>query len=221
VGVAALLDVEGEALTQAYRHRNGGGTKVYPAQASPDSFIDKVSSVEGESGVYVSSLTAAALKDSFVAWSLLTEVTAADCRLSDSFIEKSDIVGSEVVTADIAGCRLFQCRVSAEGGPRPRLRGVTLTGVTVYGDVALSGPWGLDLPGAHIHAGEWREAPRHTLIEGEGVHVAVVECTDGRAHMGCTCKPISYWLEKGPRLARRLGWNEEQIETCLNFLKSL
>jgi hypothetical protein len=205
-----------------YRHGNGGGVKVFPAQASPDTFVDEVSSVEGESGVYVSSLQATALKDSFVAWSLLTEVTAADCRLSDSFIEKSDLVGSEVVTADVKGCRLFQCRVFADGGPRPRLRGVTLTGVTVYGDVALNGPWGLALPGAHIHAGEWSEQPRHALIEGEGLHVAVVECTDGRAHVGCECRPIKQWLEgRRSKRASRYGWSKEQIELCRNFLKSL
>jgi hypothetical protein len=107
-----------------------------------------------------------------------------------------------------------------EGG-EPFLDGIRLVGVTVYGDVTLCGPWGLELEGAHIHAGEWNEQPRHLLVEGEGIHVAVLECTDGRAHMGCACRPVTHWLKKGPRLARRLGWSEEQIETCLTFLKSL
>ncbi len=204
-----------------YRHKNGGGTKVFPAQASPDTFLDRDSTVEGESHVYVSSLKGSALKDTFAAWSRLTDVVGADSRFSDAHVENSDINSSDVVTADVSGCRLYNCRVSADGGPRPTLRGVTLAGVTVYGDAVLVGPWMLALEGAHVHAGEWREAPRHLLVEGEGLHVAVVECTEGRAHMGCECRPVPHWLRKGPRLARRLGWGEEQIEQCLTFLRSL
>lgn len=205
-----------------YRHTNGGGLKVFPAQASPDSFIDGHSSVEGETGVYASSLTEmSALKDCFVTGSKLIEVTAADSRLSGSLVASSDILSSELFSAHVGGCRLARCRVFADGGAIPVLRGVALDGVTVYGHAKLVGPWGLELPGAHIHAGEWREAPRHVLIEGEGVHVAVLECTDGRAHMGCTCRPVTHWLDRGPRIGRRLGWSEEMIEACRTFLQSL
>jgi hypothetical protein len=204
-----------------YRHKNGGGVKVYPAQASPDSFIDRHSSVEGESGVYDCALYSSALKDTFAYRSTVTSSAVADCRVAEADITGSDLVSCEAGASTIEGCRLTDCRVFADGPAVPALGGVRLVGVTVYGEVSLFGPWGLELPGAHIHAGHWSEQPRHLLVEGDGIHVAVVECTEGRAHMGCECRPVTHWLEKGPRLARRLDWSEEQIETCLTFLRSL
>lgn len=207
-------------MTNVYRHKNGGGLKVFPAQASPNSLIDGLSTIEGESNVYASSLKDSALKDTFAFDSGLAYATVADSRLADSRIINSDIVGCDVVGAYVEKSRLKDCRVFADCG-QPTLYGVTLAGVTVYGDTALNGPWGLELEGAHIHAGEWREQPRHTLIEGEGIHIALVECTEGRAHMGCTCRSVEHWLKKGPGLGRRLGWSEDQVESARVFLEGL
>lgn len=208
-----------------YRHKNGGGLKVFPAQASPDSFLDKLSSIEGESEVYGSHVTGSALKDSFVAMrSNVSGSAVADSRIIGSTVRNSDLTLSSVVGAHVEGCRLSRCRVSGDEFKDPFAVGVRLEGVTVSGDANLYGPWALELPGAHIHTGSWSEQPRHVLIKGEGeegIHVAVLECTEGRAHMGCECRPVTHWLERGPALARRFGWSEEQIETCLSFLKSL
>lgn len=204
-----------------YRHRNGGGAKVYPAQASPDSFIDRLSTVEGESNVYTSTIHDSALKDSFADRSKVNDSLVADCRLAEALLRNSDITRTHIVCALVEASRLTDCRIFADEGVPPQVSGVTLSGVTVYGNACLRGTWGLELEGAHVHAGVWEQPPRHLLVEDEGVHVAVLECTEGRAHMGCECRPVTYWLKKGPRIARRLGWDEEQIEACLTFLKSL
>lgn len=208
-------------MTAVYRHQNGGGLKVYPAQASPDSYLHKRSTLEGETNVYASSLTLSALRDTFAAASTVHAAALADSRLSDAYVENSDVVSSEIVASEVVDCRLTRCRVFANEGMKPVVYGVKLAGVTVFGGATLYGPWGLELEGAHIHDGVWREAPRHLLIEGGGLHVAVVECTEGRAHMGCTCRPVKHWLDRGPKLGRRLGWTGEQIEACRTFLLSL
>lgn len=207
----------------AYRHKNGGGLKVFPAQASPDSFLDRLSTVEGETNVYGgSAVEDSALKDTFAAAATLLKATVCDSRIVDSFVDNADLVSCEVVEAQVVDSRLTGCKVFANDGARPRLRGVGLDGVTVYGDVALVGPWTLELPGAHIHDGEWNVAPRHLLVEGDGIHVAVLECTEGRAHIGCECRPVKQWLEgRRCKRASRYGWTGEQIEACRNFLKSL
>lgn len=206
-----------------YRHQNGGGLKVYPAQASPDCSLDKNSTIEGETSLsYMCVVRDSAVKDTFAAgYVVIRHSLLADARLSHARADNSDIVRTEIVMAQVNGCRLSDSRIYGGKDGEPYLEQVSLKGVHVSGSAELYGPWGLNLPGAHIHAGEWEEPPRHLAIEGEGVHVAVLECTDGRAHMGCACRPVSHWLAKGPRLARRLGWNEEQIERCLNFLRSL
>lgn len=208
-------------MTAVYRHKNGGGLKVYPAQASPDSFLDKTSTAEGESNVYESSLEGSALKDTFAYSSTVISATVAGSRLADAYLDNADIISSEIVGAHVRNSRLTDCRVYSNDQDKPALVGVSLVGVTVYGSALLCGTWGLDLPGAHIHAGIWNCQPRHILIEGEGIHQAVLECTEGRAHMGCECRPITYWLERGPRFARRFGWTEEQTEQCRTFLQSL
>ena len=205
-----------------YRHRNGGGLKVFPAQASPDSLLDADTVIEGESEVYDSTLRQTALKDSFVArLCFVHESAVADSRLVTSTVTNSEVSSSSVVGAYVEGSRLSGCRVASDGASLPFLSGVRLSGVTVSGEVSLVGPWGLELPGAHIHAGLWHEPPQFRSIDGEGVHVALVECTEGRAHMGCACRPVAHWLDRGPKLGRRMGWSEEMIETCRTFLQSL
>lgn len=211
-----------EAPPRVYRHPNGGGAKVYPAQGSPDSYIDRESSVEGESAVYAGTLLETAVKDSFVAYSTLARALVYDSRLSDAKVENAHVESSHLVNAIVRNSRLHNCRVASAGLGTPVVFGVNLSGVTVYGGATLTGPWSLHLEGAHIHAGDWYDRPRHLLIEGGGIHEAVVECTQGRAHMGCKCMPVSYWLgEQGERIAKRFGWSEEQREQCRQFLLSL
>lgn len=206
---------------RAYRHPNGGGQKFYPSQASPDAFLDGQTTIEGETNVYGGRTTDSALRDTVAAVSGIDGSLVAGSSVVESYIRKSDIVSSQIISAYVAGCRLTKCRVFTNAGGQPRLFLVRLSGVTVYGDAILVGSWGLELEGAHIHAGVWRTPPRHTLIEGGGIHEAVVECTEGRAHMGCKCMPVSYWLAKGARIARRFGWDKRQIEQCQSFLETL
>lgn len=205
-----------------YRHQSGGGLKVYPATASPDSYVGPESTIEGESRVYSSHLGDSALKDTFANCAKVLRSTIADSSLADCAVLDSDLVRSDVAgNALVRSCRLADCRIHALNNQSPHVEGVKLSGVTVCGDAYLVGPWGLELEGAHVHAGVWLQQPRNTLIEGNGVHVAALECTEGRAHMGCTCATVAYWLERGPRLGRRKGWSEEMIEQCQQFLKTL
>lgn len=205
--------------SQTYRHANGSGLKVYPAQASADCWIDRDSTLEGKTDAYHSTVRDSALKDTFCSASQISHSLVAGSHVADGArVVNSEITSSHVVCAHVLDCRLRDCRVA---GCLVSMEGVSLEGVTVSGDTVLTGPWGLSLTGAHIHAGEWRRAPRHVLIEGNGIHAAVVECTEGRAHLGCACRPIAYWIERGPGMARRFGWTQEQIETCLTFLHSL
>ncbi len=203
-----------------YIHPAGAGLKIYPAQASSDSFIDDQSAIEGETEIYSTSLRGSVLKDTFAFGARVHSSAVAASRLADSIVVNSDIESCDIVGAEAGGCRLIDCHIHIENGHSPRLSGVNLAGVRVAGEVEMRGPFGMDAPGAHVHAGVWTRAPRHILLIGQ-IHVAVVECTDGRAHMGCACRPVKFWLERGPRLGRRFGWTEEQIESCRQFLVTL
>jgi hypothetical protein len=207
---------------RTYRHPNGGGQKVYPAQASPDSYIDGQSALEGETNVYTCTVKNSALRDT-VAYGSVVYANSAVCgsHLAEARVRNSDLTRCHVMAATVGNCVLRDTHIFGDNGESPYLSGVNLTGVYVYGGVQLTGGWGMELEGAHIHAGVWTKQPRHMLVEGDGVHVAVMECTDGRAHMGCECRTVDYWLTKGARLARRLGWNARQIEECLSFLETL
>jgi hypothetical protein len=142
----------------------------------------------------------------------------------DSYFDKaSEVHGRSVVYgAIIEASTLIDCLVGPLFGASPRVSGVFLQGVRVEGRAELQGPWRMICAGAFIHQGEWQRAPRHILIRGEnGVSVAVSECTEGWAHIGCRCREIGFWLKCGPRIGRRLGWTEEQIERCRVFFESL
>jgi hypothetical protein len=208
---------------QTYRHPHGNGLKHLPAEASPDTFLDSDSTLEGESRVYASSIQHSALRDTFTFAATIRDSVAADSRIVDAEVYQSDVRTSDVagMGVSVEECQLTDCRVFADDGHAPQLLAVGLVGVSVYAGAILRGPWELDLPGAHIHAGTWTAPPRHVLIEGNGIHEAVVECTEGRAHLGCSCKPVSYWLKVGPRLAQKFGWTDEQKTLCRDLLLSL
>jgi hypothetical protein len=177
-----------------YRHLKGGGRVVgLEAYVSPDSYFDAESSAEGRTLVF------------------------------SSFVRQSALKDSAVSGPDLRSALLDRCVVARtdEEGP-PFLSRVALRGVRVEGNVILRGPWAMECSGAWIHAGEWARSPIHRRIEGEnGVGVALVECTEGRAHCGCKCRRVAHWLERGPAVGRRLGWTEEQIEAARLFFEGL
>lgn len=176
-----------------YRHTNGGGRVVgREAYVSPDSFFDRESSAEGDARVFSSVVTNSALRGAQVSGCSLNATLLADCI--------------------VAGAPCLG----------PVLDGVSLVGVRVEGLVSLAGPWSMKCPGAWIHSGEWHRAPRALRITGEGgMTVALVECVEGRAHVGCKCRPTSHWLDRGPAIGRRLGWTEEHIEAARLFFEGL
>jgi hypothetical protein len=205
-----------------YRHSNGNGSVVgESAHVSADSFLDRDSTVEGESVLCSSVVKGSALKDSFAAQSSLERCAVEDSRLSNVKLYRSIVCGSHLSDVDASGCALIG--VVAEGlhGATPYIGGVILEDVTVSGETRVIGDWSLRGP-YRIHRGEWERAPRHILISGpNGVSVGVSECVEGMAHVACRCRPVSHWLSKGTRLARRLGWTDDQTATAMAFLGGL
>jgi hypothetical protein len=182
----------------SYRHRNGGGLVEDDAApsgrpyVSPDSFFDRDSQALGDTLVFSSVVTGGVLVDSAVS------------------------------QASVHACLLESCTVAALADGKPKLEGVSLAGVVVEGGVWLRGPWEMNCPGAFIHFGAWGHPPRHKRVEGaNGVSMAVSECVNGQAHIGCKCRPTSHWLERGPAVGRRFKWTEEQIEDVRVFLEGL
>lgn len=164
----------------------------HEAYVSPDSYFDRDSAAEGRTRVCSAAVTRSAVRDSTVS------------------------------AAHLADCLLDDCIVVAHLGHAPTLRGVNLRGVRVEGEVFMGGAWEMDCPGAWVHAGSWHRAPRALCVAGEnGVRLAVVECERGLAHFGCKCRPVLYWLTRGPAVGRRLGWTEAQIEAASLFLEGL
>lgn len=205
-----------------YRHRNGNGSVVGEgAHVSADTFLNRESTVEGESSIHASAVSASALRDVFAYESTLQHSAIADSRLARAHVVRSHVQGSAVVDGAIIASNLRGVTVEPAYGFSPHVKGVTLEDVIVSGGVALEGEW--EMRGRYrIDRGLWERAPRHMEIEGSnGVHVGVSECTPGLAHVACRCKSIEFWLGRGVSIAARLGWTKEQIEECRNFLKSL
>lgn len=206
----------------AYLHPNGRGTVLgEAAHVSADTYLDRASVVEGETSLRRSTVVDSNVRDSFLFDTSLTGSVAVDSRLASSRLLGTSAEGSSVTDCDAVDSRLRGVEVGSRDGRGPSLYMVELEGVVVEGFVRLRGPWSL-AGHLRIHAGEWKRAPRHIRITGEnGVVSDVSECTEGRAHISCKCRPVSYWLERGPALGRRLGWTESQIEECRVFFEEL
>jgi hypothetical protein len=206
-------------MSDRYRHKLGGGNVIgIEADASPDSYLDQKSSIDGDSCVISSTLLSSDVKDVFFCHARLDESVVLNSRIASSTILESQLRDSIVAHAWINQSILDDCIVRAVERESPSLTGVALRNVIVEGHSILRGPWTLDGI-ARIHRGVWERPPRFLEITGEnGVHVGVGECTEGHAHIACRCKPIATWLRAGPRLGRMLGWQPEQISlACRTF----
>jgi hypothetical protein len=206
-------------LSDTYRHRKGGG-KIYgtDADASPDSYLDLKTAIEGNSHVVGSVLVGTQAFDLFAVNSRFDGSVLAASRVVNSTLLDCRVKDSEIVQAWVNDSQLSSCIVRPIQSERPTINTVALRNVLVEGDSDLRGPWTLDGL-ARIHRGVWEQAPRFMEVKGEnGVHVGVTECTEGYAHIACRCKPVKAWLEAGPRLGRILGWTGEQIkQVCRTF----
>lgn len=168
----------------SYLHRNGKGRVYGEAYVSPDSFLDSKSQVGGHSLV--------------AGGSVLLNAACQDSQIVRAHVKDSVLGNTKLVAIDGFG---------------PDVESVGLHDVKVEGVVILRGGWHLDGE-AWIHRGIWERAPRHLLIEGNGVHVNLTECVDGTIHIGCSCKPALWWLSHKDRLFRawgRKGWTLEQL----------
>lgn len=91
-------------------------------------------------------------------------------------------------------------------------------GARVEGDAELP----ITLGGRyHVHRGVWLLAPKYFEVggvdDGEGIHIGITECEDGRINVGCWCFKRSQ-LERvfargaSHRLACMLGWKDYHLE---------
>lgn len=200
-------------MGRPFIHHNGGGKILDPdSHVSVDSTLDVDSVLEGYCSVVCNS-------------------RVRDSRISASIISSGTIVGSVLYDAQVfnglvAKCGLRSVHVRSESGYSPQLLEVVLEGVTVAGPTILHGPWTMRGPFL-IHAGEWHAPPRHHHFQPNGAgalpSLGIIECLDGKAHIGCVCRPIAEWCQKKELLRRifvRRGWQPEFIDQIATLFDS-
>lgn len=194
-----------------YRHANGRGWLLDHADANKAAHISRDSIAQGNAIVRDARLLNGSCADE-------------DCQIFGGTLDRAYVGGKTLVAGDplLAEETIVKCK-SISGRPRifhsilggivdvfdePTIAEVNLVdGVMVYGDAMLVGPW--ELGGfARIHEGVWCRPPRYVQLE----HAVITECVDGKLLIECRCRTRDYWLKHGPKLARRDGWSEKQIE---------
>lgn len=82
---------------------------------------------------------------------------------------------------------------------------------------------GFELAGPFLVHTDWVRAPRHFLLEpAPGVQMGISECTKGRMHCGCECRPAVEWIQKKELLRKifvRRGWSSESIDVIHELFK--
>lgn len=141
---------------------------------------------------------------------IVTSAVYGDTTIVNSRVESSDINCDRITNSSVRTSRIEHLTV---------IRNSNLTSVKLYGpilcdDATLTGPWKLVYTPTHsdylrIH-GVWNRPPRFL----DTPVYSVVECTGGRIHVGCKCRPAEYWLTHG-RLAGRFGLSEEDIRAFI------
>jgi hypothetical protein len=188
--------VSGTSMTDFFIHRNGGGKVLsFDTHISPDSKLDRDSVLEGYCVVG---------GESRVLASRVFESAIDRGQIIESLLERSEVMGGLVAKSG-----LRNAHVASERKHRPELFNVMLDGVTVRGATFLRG---FHLKGPFlIHAGQWYDAPRHFHFapRDTGINLGIIECVDGRAHIGCVCRPMEQWIARRPLLDKifaRRGW---------------
>lgn len=178
------------------RHANGGGRVLEEAVVSEAVYFDHDSTAKGNAlvtgGKFYGTLITG---ESHISGSPLCE---------DSEISAKHVSGFPV----IKGCKLMD---GVRVFDSPILNNVGLHGtIQIFGDAVLDGftlSYVAEKSGdrLRIHRGRWMRPPRHIEVDG----YTISECTDGCFHVGCRCRPLSFWMEKGEKFGRRLGISEQ------------
>lgn len=195
-------------MSDHFIHRNGGGKILdYTTDISPDSVLDQDSILENY--CYVGN-------ESQILNSRIASGKVFHAKVLSSLVDHSTIAEALVANCGLRKVCIRSERTRSGMREHPYVMEVVLDGVTVSGPVTLKGPWTLAGPYL-IHDGEWLKPPRHFrfMPEGTGIDLGVIECLDGRAHIGCICRPMDVWLERRELLRRiftRRGWLPEYID---------
>lgn len=181
-------------MSQVFRHRNGGGRilGVEPAVSS-DSLIDRSSFVEGRSRISWGSRirNESAIKDSEVVISALDRTVA---------------IGSHIAYAQVRDAVLNQAIIRGADDPA-LVENSMLSGGCVVEGVRVRN---VELHGAFVIDFDCDSTPRHYLLHSEsGVKLAIIDCGNGEAGIGCKRRPIADWIEK-KELLRRLFMKRHQ-----------
>ena len=195
------------------RHPNGGAQKIgTEVHVSADSYCGRGSVIAGDSVVLRSTLVISDVRHSKL----------FNSQLQLSSLGASVVSESHLIQVTAEGCVLD--RIRAFGGPftegfvehgRIYLRDVVAETCELYGTWNLCGI-------ARIHEGRWTRSPRFQHITGDNqVSFGLTECKPGYAMLGCWCKPLKELLHAGPRLGRKRGWTEKQIQEAREFYEML
>lgn len=189
-----------EQALERFIHKNGGGI-IYGSESSvsSDSVLDRDSIVEGASFIsYGSAITKSPIKNSVISLGEIRESPLIDSHVSAALVYASGLE-SAVVQGTLERKAVVQnCLLSQK---------VVVEACTIR-NVDIAGPY-------LIHT-DWNHTPRHYLIEPcDGVQMGISECTEGRGHCGCECRPYTEWIHK-KELLRKIfvarGWASESID---------
>lgn len=147
-----------------------------------------------------------------------------------SRIENQLILGSPYRPAQLVNCWLED---AVEVRDSAQLEHVHMTHYAcVCGDAFVEGaaelPITLDAR-MHIHRGHWIIAPKYFEVggvdDGEGIHIGITECEEGRVNVGCFCfkrTQLERVFTRGAshRLARMVGWKDYHLEQLREGLEA-
>lgn len=188
------------------RHKNGNG-RVYgnSALVTPDTFLDRGSSVGDDAEVYGATIIRSAVTDR----ALVSQSHVEDSLISDD----SRALGGVILNSTLSGY--------ARTWGNPSIADCALRNAFVYEGAIVEGVT-LDAF-VRIHIGEWHVAPRWEVISSPGilVEVTISECAEGRAHIGCYCRTYDDWFRPGYRqmIGKRSGWTPAMVEECFQAFK--
>lgn len=208
------------------RHRNGGG-KVYgwEAEVSADTHLDSWSVARDQATIVSAHIENSMIYGASKVFLALirdnSEIYSAGVQGGQVRINRSTLIG-----ADVCSKLPVLIKNTVLSGEIVVRDSATLIDVSAIGQVRVYGHVVLEANSDRIllrglmdiHRGFWRRAPKYVELGGpfdeQGFHFGITECTDGHAHVGCKCKPMTKWLEhvKDGRLARVAGWRNELVQ---------
>lgn len=197
------------------RHPNGRGILLGDAEANRAAFIDRTSSASGS----------AKLRDARLVSGSRAE---GECQIyggqyhSTRIGGKTICAGSPSVIGSLLNCNEVSGRVivvnsrlvgSTEVCDDARIEDTTLTNCTVYGDPHINSTE--EILNSRIHEGVWFRPPKHIKLPWCDLSECIVKNDEQHVLLDCRCRSVSYWMKHGPKLARRWGWSQDQIDVTL------